>query len=224
MRAHEPNPGGGGVEAGAPPVHLDPRRRALVRGDQVAPLTEAEFRVMLLLVLAEGRAVSKKELSGEITGADWTGDGHHVEVHVSRLRHKLAELVPGETFILTERGWGYRFVGALAGPGLGDPVVYMVIDAGDVIRWVSPFLGRIPDLPVGIGDTWSDLRALHVAETADAHGDAHADAYRDEEEVRVRTASGARWLVRREAVPGISPAVGVLQWRRELDGPEGSPG
>ena len=215
MRTHAHSRGGGGVEAGqtSPPVHLDPRRRVLACGEQVVPLTEAEFRVMLLLVLAEGRAVSKKELSGEITRADWAGDGHHVEVHISRLRHKLAELFPGETFILTERGWGYRFVGALAGPGLGDPVVYMVTDERDVIRWVSPFLGRIPDLPVGVGDTWADLRALHSAE----------HAVTGPEEVQVRTSSGARWVVRRESVEGISPPVCVLQWRRVLDAPEEPP-
>jgi DNA-binding response OmpR family regulator len=90
-------------------VRIDPDAREVRRGNQVVEFTQTEFDVLMCLVYARGRALSRET----IFQAVW-GEGHHgttrtVDNFMQQLRSKL-EANPAEpVYFHTIRGVGYRF-------------------------------------------------------------------------------------------------------------------
>jgi pimeloyl-ACP methyl ester carboxylesterase len=70
-------------------------------------LAPTEFRLLVALASAPGRVQAYDELLHRVWGAEYVGETDFLHVYVSRLRRKL-----GRDAIATERGFGYRFVGA----------------------------------------------------------------------------------------------------------------
>ncbi|WP_127573465.1 response regulator transcription factor [Georgenia faecalis] len=82
-------------------------------------LTRSEFEILLSLLVARGRVLSKADLVRELwaesydTGLDTTeADRRAIEVHVANLRRKLREDAVSPRFIQTVRGVGYRLAAA----------------------------------------------------------------------------------------------------------------
>jgi len=91
-------------------------RAVLVDGGDPA-LTRSEFDILLELLVARGRVLSKAALSQAIRPAgseDWVSeqDERAIEVHVANLRRKLGESAAAPRWIETVRGVGYRETGA----------------------------------------------------------------------------------------------------------------
>ena len=84
-------------------VEFDTRAKAATRAGAPVALTAQESRVLEMLMLHAGRALSRTELSEHVYGYDGDRDSNTIEVFVRRLRAKL-----GADFITTERGKGYR--------------------------------------------------------------------------------------------------------------------
>jgi DNA-binding response OmpR family regulator len=88
---------------------IDPARYEVRRGDEVVPLTTVEFRLLLTLVAAEGRVLTRDQLLDAVYGAD---DGEildrTIDVHVGRLRDKLGDDATTPRYVATVRGVGYR--------------------------------------------------------------------------------------------------------------------
>jgi DNA-binding response OmpR family regulator len=81
--------------------------RVLINNEEAA-LTPMEFRLLWYLASHEGRVCSRKELLERVWGYDTASDVRTVDVHVKRLRRKLA--FPKAAFsITTAWGLGYRF-------------------------------------------------------------------------------------------------------------------
>src|SRR5262245_46217980 len=76
-------------------------------GDEPVPLTDAEFRILELLVRSAGRVVSRSEITRRALGRRLQGLDRSVDTHVSNLRRKLGESIEGTTPILGVRGAGY---------------------------------------------------------------------------------------------------------------------
>jgi DNA-binding response OmpR family regulator len=68
-------------------------------------LTNREWAILEILLLASPSVVSKERLAQSLAGWDKDITPNAVEVHVSRLRGKLAA---GQIEIRTVRGIGYR--------------------------------------------------------------------------------------------------------------------
>ena len=84
-----------------------PRREAIVAGEPV-PLTPTEAKVLYILVRNAGRIVTTEFLLGRIWPLqDAQEDRLHVHVH--RLRRKIEPDHDQPTYIIAERGTGYRF-------------------------------------------------------------------------------------------------------------------
>lgn len=83
-------------------------RRVFVERDEVQ-LTRSEFDLLVLLAKNHGVVLSPAELFEALWGTPWVGDGHAIEVQISRLRAKLGESSRQQRFIRTVRGVGYRF-------------------------------------------------------------------------------------------------------------------
>lgn len=75
------------------------------------PLTPAEFRLLVALVQARGRVLSRQALLDSLYGAS-QGDAleRTIDVHIGRLRDKLGQDVGTPRYIATVRGVGYRAV------------------------------------------------------------------------------------------------------------------
>lgn len=82
--------------------------RVLVRGTEVN-LSPKEFRLLELFMSYPRRVWSREQLLERIWGLDFIGDSKTVDVHIRWLREKI-ELDPSRPdYLLTVRGFGYRF-------------------------------------------------------------------------------------------------------------------
>jgi pimeloyl-ACP methyl ester carboxylesterase len=86
---------------------LDEGSRELVLDGRHEPTTRLEYGVMLALIRASGRVVTRDEMLAEIWNTPFTGS-NKVEAVVRSLRKKLGPLAPS---IETVTGHGYRFAG-----------------------------------------------------------------------------------------------------------------
>jgi two-component system response regulator CpxR len=87
-------------------VHLDPAAREVTVGDAVVDLTSIEYEILEVLMRAAGRAVSRDEISIRLHQREAAALDRAVDVHISRIRSKLA---PKGRLIQTIRGGGYLF-------------------------------------------------------------------------------------------------------------------
>jgi DNA-binding response OmpR family regulator len=88
---------------------IDPARYEVRRGDEVVPLTTVEFRLLLTLVAAEGRVLTRDQLLDAVYGADDDEIlDRTIDVHVGRLRDKLGDDATTPRYVATVRGVGYR--------------------------------------------------------------------------------------------------------------------
>ncbi len=82
--------------------------RVTVRGEEIN-LSPKEFRILELFMTHPRRVWSREQLIERVWGPDFMGDSKTVDVHIRWLREKL-ELDPSHPeYLLTVRGFGYRF-------------------------------------------------------------------------------------------------------------------
>jgi two-component system, OmpR family, alkaline phosphatase synthesis response regulator PhoP len=94
-------------------VHFE-EMQVLCGGTQVK-LTRKEFGLLAALARRPGRVATRNHLLDEVWGQQYYGDTRTLDVHVRRLRLKLAECAG---CIETVVGVGYRFVGCNDKPAL----------------------------------------------------------------------------------------------------------
>lgn len=91
---------------------VDPAAVRVELGGAPLALTATEFRLLVELLRHRGEALSRESLLREVWGHDFLGDSRLVDVAVWRLREKLADDPKSPVFIVTVRGFGYRFEGS----------------------------------------------------------------------------------------------------------------
>jgi len=84
-----------------------PRRRAWFRG-QPLELRPKEYDLLHFLARHRGQVFTREALLSHVWGHENYIDERTVDVHVRRLRSKLAAIAPDAQVILTEWGVGYR--------------------------------------------------------------------------------------------------------------------
>jgi DNA-binding response OmpR family regulator len=84
-----------------------PRRQAWFRG-QPLELRPREYDLLHFLAQHRGQVFTRDALLSHVWGQDSYIDERTVDVHVRRLRSKLATVAPEDEVILTEWGVGYR--------------------------------------------------------------------------------------------------------------------
>jgi len=89
---------------------LDPRRRALARGDHEVSLTARELSLLSALAARAGDALTRSELLTTVWGTAFDGEPNVVDVYVGYLRTKLRSLAGDEVSIQAVRGVGFRLV------------------------------------------------------------------------------------------------------------------
>ena len=88
---------------------IDTERYEVRRGGQLLPLTPVELRLLVTLVAADGRALTRDQLLDAVYGSD-DGDilDRTIDVHIGRLRDKLGDDPERPRYVMTVRGVGYR--------------------------------------------------------------------------------------------------------------------
>lgn len=102
-------PSRGVLEHGDLTIDLD--RIEVRREGRALPLTPAEFRLLVALVQARGRVLTRQALLDSLYGSS-EGDSleRTIDVHIGRLRDKLGDEIVAPRYITTVRGAGYRAV------------------------------------------------------------------------------------------------------------------
>jgi len=90
---------------------IDLDRIEVTKKGEAIPVTPAEFRLLVALVQARGRVLSRQALLDSLYGpAQGEALERTVDVHIGRLRDKLGEDAVSPRYIATVRGAGYRAV------------------------------------------------------------------------------------------------------------------
>ncbi len=82
--------------------------RVVVRGEQVN-FSPKEFRLLELFMSYPRRVWSREQLIEQVWGPDFLGDSKTVDVHIRWLREKLEQDPSQPEYLVTVRGFGYRF-------------------------------------------------------------------------------------------------------------------
>lgn len=82
--------------------------RVTLRGEEVN-LAPKEFRLLELFMSYPRRVWSREQLLDQVWGQDFVGDSKTVDVHIRWMREKLEKDPSRPEYIVTIRGFGYRF-------------------------------------------------------------------------------------------------------------------
>ena len=82
--------------------------RVLVRKEEVN-LSPKEFRLLELFISSPRRVWSREQLIDQVWGGDFVGDTKTVDVHIRWLREKIERDPSQPEYVITVRGFGYRF-------------------------------------------------------------------------------------------------------------------
>ena len=97
--------GGAGQVLRAGPLTMDVDKHEVAVAGKSVRLTLTEFRLLLALVEARGRVMSRNRLMDKAMGADIFVTDRAIDVHVTAIRKKLGE---ANWLVHTVRGVGYR--------------------------------------------------------------------------------------------------------------------
>ncbi|MDQ6858719.1 MAG: response regulator transcription factor [Chloroflexota bacterium] len=109
LRRSEPRAGSDGMPIQFRDLLIDPARHEIRRGDALLDLTTGELRLLLTLIAANGRILTRDALLDALYGGD-EGEvlERTVDVYVRRLRDKLGDDADDSRYVMTVRGAGYR--------------------------------------------------------------------------------------------------------------------
>lgn len=79
-----------------------------VRGEKIF-LTPKEFELLVYFMKRKDRVIDRDTLLDRIWNFDFVGQSRIVDVHVSHLREKIEEDAKNPQYLVTVRGFGYKF-------------------------------------------------------------------------------------------------------------------
>ncbi|HEU4962364.1 MAG TPA: response regulator transcription factor [Bacilli bacterium] len=89
-------------------LHIDAKNYLLQKGSLAISLPPKEFDLLFKLASYPGQIFTRSQLIEQIWGLDYQGDERTVDVHIKRLRERLAEIGTDTVRLATVRGLGYR--------------------------------------------------------------------------------------------------------------------
>lgn len=115
-------------------LEIRPDEGLVTAASQALLFSVREFDLLVVLAAEPGRIFRRDELYREIWGAPLRQGDRTIDVYVRRLRVKLADALPGWTFIHTHVGFGYRFAAESQTRGTAprdgvSPSVHMTLTA-----------------------------------------------------------------------------------------------
>lgn len=89
---------------------LDLEKRRLTRGNKTLTLTPKQLLLLKTLMEQVGQVVTRKTLMRQVWDTEYMGDTRTLDVHIRWLREKVEDVPSAPSYLLTERGKGYKFV------------------------------------------------------------------------------------------------------------------
>jgi YD repeat-containing protein len=74
-------------------------------------LNPKEFELLALLLRNRGQVISREQILRKVWGYDYIGSDRTVDVHVRWIRQKLEADPENPVYLVTVRGYGYKFAG-----------------------------------------------------------------------------------------------------------------
>ncbi len=90
-------------------ITLFPEECRVTICDEEINLSPKEFKLLELFISSPRRVWSREQLIEQVWGPDFLGDTKTVDVHIRWLREKLEPEPSQPSYIVTVRGFGYRF-------------------------------------------------------------------------------------------------------------------
>jgi two-component system, OmpR family, phosphate regulon response regulator PhoB len=90
-------------------ICLYPQECRVTVNDQEVNLSPKEFRILELFISYPRRVWPREQLLEKIWGPDFIGDSKTVDVHIRWLREKIEKDPSNPDYLVTVRGFGYRF-------------------------------------------------------------------------------------------------------------------
>ena len=90
-------------------LEVRPQDGLVLAGGRVLTLSVREFQLLVALVRAGSRIVSRADLYEGVWGGTLRDGDRSIDVYVHKVRGKLEAALPGWRFIHTHVGFGYRF-------------------------------------------------------------------------------------------------------------------
>jgi len=87
---------------------IDETRHKVLLDSEEIHLNPKEFQIVLLLLKNPDRLITRMELIKTVWGDDYYGDTRTLDVHIRRIRRKMAYKEFGKRFIKTVHGYGYK--------------------------------------------------------------------------------------------------------------------
>ncbi len=88
---------------------VEPEKHSVRLGDKPVNLTGSEYKLLCALMRAPGRVFSRSELLSHFYQDGETVVDRVIDVHIGNLRQKIEHDPAKPRFILTVRGFGYKF-------------------------------------------------------------------------------------------------------------------
>jgi DNA-binding response OmpR family regulator len=84
------------------------KRRVWVRGKEIK-LRATEYRLLYQLVSNPGKLLTHETLLSRVWGPEYRDEDQYVRLYITYLRQKIEKDPKNPTYIISERGLGYRF-------------------------------------------------------------------------------------------------------------------
>jgi len=104
-RGHGGEENEGTITAGN--IRIDLERSVVISNGKHLKLTATEFKLLVELVKAKGKVLSRDALLDNVRGTDYYVTDRTIDTHIRRLREKLGK---SAKHIETVRGFGYKFL------------------------------------------------------------------------------------------------------------------
>ncbi|MGM1021130.1 MAG: winged helix-turn-helix domain-containing protein [Bacillota bacterium] len=89
-------------------IWIDRDKMLVYKEENQLNLTKTEYDLLLKLLDAQGKVISREQMMHDIWETDFVGGSNVVDVHVKSLRKKLGDRPAEPEYIATVRGVGYR--------------------------------------------------------------------------------------------------------------------
>lgn len=89
-------------------ITMYPEDFSVFISSQELSLTRREYLILELLMSSPGKVFTKSNIYESVWNEEFLGEDNAVNVHISNIRHKLSRLHPGENYIQTVWGIGFK--------------------------------------------------------------------------------------------------------------------
>jgi len=92
-------------------ISIDLIKHIVLNQGKEVELNPKEFELLALLLRNRGQVISREQILREVWGYDFFGNDRTVDVHIRWIRQKLEADPEKPRYLITVRGYGYKFAG-----------------------------------------------------------------------------------------------------------------